>query len=567
MSNLTQELLAKLDIIDVIGRYVNLKKAWSNFTGLCPFHNEKSPSFMVSQPKQIYKCFGCWAGWNSIKFIMEYEKVDFMDAVKELSDRYHFDYRSYLNKPEQWIQTKEIREKIKLMNKKTQQWFVEQLNTNQKASDYLIINRKLDKSVIEQFWLWYAPDSYQQLVEFLKAQWFATADMAQSWIIREHNSEYHSFLRSRITFPIHDHLGTLIWFAWRVINPEDQPKYLNSTETVLYEKSKVLYWLNQAKAHVKEFECLVVVEWYLDVIGLHRIWAPIWVATCGTALTLDHIKLLKRHTQTIKLMFDQDNAWEQAFAKWLKLCLWQWIFPQIITIPWWHKDIDEFANIWWKREDVNSSSADALWTLIDNLTHKYPINTPITRQQYSHILFEFIAEIEDVSLMQHYLGLIAHKLDTTVSVLFASYKQRFKTRTTLRRAESTPKVNKPFQPQTDIAIQSLLFQDFIHDQWRVTPKVDLWLSLIFRIRELSQSEKISQIFEEAPEELQTQFLETQLRRSKQLDSTSSDKQESVIISIVHSIIQSHRKLLLSRIAWGDESSMSLLDEIGKYLKG
>ena len=264
MNKLSEYIVENVDIVDIISRRVQLKRAGSNFSGLSPFQHEKTPSFMVSPQKQIFKDFSSWIGGNVITFIMEYEKVDYMDAIKIIADEQRLDISEFISNSEKSKEYADDREKLKRIHKLAQEFFVDSLKKSPKAIDYLHEKRKLSDNIISDFGIWYAPDSSYALIQHLREKWFNEQDLAQASLAKKWQSDYFSFFRNRITFPIFDTRNNIVWFSARVINPEDQPKYLNSSEQAIFEKSKILYWLNFAKKRLLHF-------WYINQIFLFNL--------------------------------------------------------------------------------------------------------------------------------------------------------------------------------------------------------------------------------------------------------------------------------------------------------
>ena len=268
MSNpIIDDILHSTDIVDIVGKYVPLKKAGSNFSGCCPFHNEKTPSFMVSPTKQIFKCFGCGKGGNVLTFMQEIEKIDFRDAVKELAKMQHIDLEKYDTSLKKNAAESDEKGKLKRIHTLAQNFFRENLQNHPEAQQYLQEVRKLSPELIERFGIGYAPESYYELVQRLRTKGFNDNDILEASLAKRNaNGEIYAFFRNRITFPIADTMGNIVGFSARVLNPEDKPKYLNSAEHKAFEKSKLLYGLNFAKNYIREQQKLIVVEGQMDVL-------------------------------------------------------------------------------------------------------------------------------------------------------------------------------------------------------------------------------------------------------------------------------------------------------------
>jgi len=413
-TSLVDELLSRVDIVDVISKHVPLKRSGSNFSGCCPFHNEKTPSFMVSPQKQIFKCFGCGIGGNVFSFLQEIEKVDFRDAVKTLAEQERIDISQYQNTSSYQQYRQDEKEKMKRMHKLAQDFFVDNLKHNELALQYLKQDRKLTDQIIADFGIGLANDKHYELVQYLRSKGFTDEDFIQASLAKKNlNGEVYSFFKNRITFPIYDLMKNVVGFTARILNPEDQPKYLNSAEHKAFEKSKLLYGLSHAKPHINQFQKLIIVEGQMDVIGLHRLGFPIGVATSGTAITEDHIKILKRYTENLYLLFDNDKAGQQAAFRALKLCYHQDIFPKIVTLPETYKDVDDLANIETGKqlfETCLSDAQDGFIAMFERFRANSDMNSPIDKQKLINAMFEMIIAVGNVTIQEHYKQLLAEKL-------------------------------------------------------------------------------------------------------------------------------------------------------------
>lgn len=525
MSDLTDDILSNIDIVDIVWKYVNLKRVGKNFSWLCPFHREKTPSFTVAPDKQIYKCFGCGAWWNAIKFIMDIERIEFWEAIKILSKNANIDISKYKLNDEKLEKNVTEKEKIKLMNKYTLNFFKENLDKSPVASKYVKELRKLDKAIIDTFWIWYATSNHYDLIKLLKEKWFNDDDIIKAWLWKKWNSQdTYSFFRDRIMFPIFDHMGNNVAFAGRSIDPKDMPKYLNTTETLVYDKSKVLYWLNIAKNYMKEYDKLIVVEWYMDVIALYRAWLPIWIASCGTALTQNHINLAKRYTQNIIFSFDSDDAGIQATIRWLKIAYENDIFPQIIRVPKWFKDLDELVNANSKDEILNiidQNTIDWFDHISQILTASSDIRSPIKRKQLISDLFDIINSIKDHSISDFYLEKIANKLNINYYILrgqFDVYRKTNKNYVKKPEAKAKEAINEKY------LLWCLFLDNFISTSALESEKNKKLIENLIKISSYFESSLINKIISnEITDEEKQQLLQGQLWWEKQLDTMKQDK--------------------------------------------
>lgn len=322
------------DIVRVIGEYVRLKKSGQNFTGLCPFHGEKTPSFAVHPVKQIFHCFGCGKGGDVFTFVMEMEKCQFPDAVRTVAEKCGIAIpRPKERSPEE---RKENQQRAALieMHKEAQSFFVRQLETTAegKAARAYLEDRGLDKETIAQFGIGYAPTGGDILLRFLK-QKYAEKLMADSGLVsRDQSGRLFDRFRRRITFPIANESGKIVAFGCRALG-DDQPKYLNSPETPIYSKSNVLYHMDRAKEGIRRQDFVVLVEGYMDAIAVARTGIGNVVAGCGTSLAEPQIKLLGRFTKRIIVNYDPDAAGQAATERSISLLLEQDFEVRVLALP------------------------------------------------------------------------------------------------------------------------------------------------------------------------------------------------------------------------------------------
>ena len=304
-----EALKARLDIVDVVGSYIELKKAGANFKAPCPFHDEKSPSFVVSPQKQIFHCFGCGIGGDAVKFVMEYEKLNYPEALEKLADSYNFTL-SYTD-------NKHNKPRSQVLDK-LNEWYQTLLAKNQTALSY-IQERGIYESSIEKFGIGYAPDSNATL-NYIRSQQFSTneaIDMGAVGYNEERKQTYARFVE-RITFPIYSANGSIVGFGGRTITGH-QAKYVNSPETAFFNKSRLLYAYHLAKQSLYKKGEIIITEGYLDVIMLHQAGFDNAVATLGTALTHEHLPLLRKGSPRVVMAYDGDKAGRAAALKASKL--------------------------------------------------------------------------------------------------------------------------------------------------------------------------------------------------------------------------------------------------------
>jgi DNA primase len=298
-----EALKARLDIVDVVGSYVELRKAGGNYKAPCPFHDEKTASFVVSPAKQIYHCFGCGVGGDSIKFTMEYEKLNYPEALEKLASSYNFSL-SYSD-------SKNSKPRSQLMER-VNEWYQNLLTTKPDALSY-IKERGIYESSVEKFGIGYAPDS-NETINYVKNQLFNISEAVEMGVIGYDSGRYFARFIQRITFPIHSANGSIVGFGGRTITGH-QAKYVNSPETPFFNKSRLLYAYHHAKQTVHKTKEIVITEGYLDVIMLHQAGFTNAVATLGTALTQEHLPLLRKGEPKIIMAYDGDKAGRSAALK------------------------------------------------------------------------------------------------------------------------------------------------------------------------------------------------------------------------------------------------------------
>ena len=298
-----EQLKSRLDILDVVGSYIELKKAGANYKAPCPFHDDKSPSFVVSPSKQIYHCFGCGAGGDSIRFVMEYEKLSYPESIEKLALQYNFSLQYTDNQHQQ--------KRSQLLDK-LNEYYQNLLTHNQNALAYLK-ERGIFESSIEKFGIGYAPSSGQTL-SYIQKNMFTMKEAIEVGVAGHDNGKSFARFIERITFPIFATNGSIVGFGGRTITGH-QAKYVNSPQTKLFNKSKILYAYNFAKDTIHKNQQIIITEGYLDVIMLHQAGFTNAVATLGTALTPEHLPLLRKGEPRIVMAYDGDSAGAAAALK------------------------------------------------------------------------------------------------------------------------------------------------------------------------------------------------------------------------------------------------------------
>ncbi|MDP7197029.1 MAG: DNA primase, partial [SAR202 cluster bacterium] len=333
MARIPQEIINRIndtaDIVDVVSKYVDLKKRGRNFFGLCPFHNEKTPSFSVAPDKGIYHCFGCGNGGNAVNFIMEYEKISFVDAIQELGGQLGIDVEfSGDNKSKEFFHALyEIHNLAANLYHKT--LFSDK---GKKAKQYLL-DRGIDENLIKLFKIGFAPKNSKFLLESIKAKQYKKDVIEKSGLFGFSNSEIYDRFRSRIMFPIFNTSNKVIAFGGRVFGVDDPAKYMNSPETPLYHKSEIFYGLNLSRDIIHKENYAILVEGYTDVIQLFQAGIKNVIAVSGTAFTEQHVNQIRRLTSKVFLAYDGDSAGTNATLRAGYALLKGGVEPKIIEIP------------------------------------------------------------------------------------------------------------------------------------------------------------------------------------------------------------------------------------------
>jgi DNA primase len=314
------DLLNRIDIVEVVGRHVTLKKAGANFQGLCPFHNEKSPSFSVSPTKQFYHCFGCGAHGSAISFLMEHSGLTYVDSIEELARSAGLTVPREERRPQDLAKQQQAIALSEVMSPAAD-WYKQQLKQNTRAIDYLK-GRGLSGEIAKRFNLGYAPESWQGLEAVFGSysqDSIANVLVEAGLIIQSEAKRYDRF-RDRIMFPIRNPKGQVIAFGGRILDA-GEPKYLNSPETPLFSKGNTLYGLFEARQAIRDKGYVIVCEGYMDVVALAQLGFANGVATLGTACTANHVRALMRQTDRIIFSFDGDAAGQRAAKRALEACL------------------------------------------------------------------------------------------------------------------------------------------------------------------------------------------------------------------------------------------------------
>jgi DNA primase len=410
--NPSEEIKSKLDIVEVLGEYISLRPAGGNLRALCPFHGEKTPSFMVSPEKQIWHCFGCGRGGDIFGFVMEMEGLTFGEALKMLAPRAGVTLK-FEN-----IQESSKRNKLLDIMSTAQEYYHRQMLGNDNIKEYLK-KRGLDEATVRQFKIGYSPESWDDIIKHLREKKYTLEEIFLSGLAikKDNRNEYYNRFRDRVMFPIWDVAGQVVAFTAR-INPnnnspeaEKTGKYINSPETTLYSKGRILFALNFAKQEIKQKNLCIVVEGQMDAISSHQYGFKNTVASSGTALTGEQIKLIKRYTNNIALAFDADSAGQIAADRGIKEAMVAEMDIKIITIPS-GKDPDETL----KNNPADWQKAiDSAVPMMEYYFHKIIKENDLSEVSGKRIVakkaLEMISHFENKIEADHWLKKLSEKID------------------------------------------------------------------------------------------------------------------------------------------------------------
>ena len=331
-----QQILSRIDIVEIVGSFIKLKKRGANYLGLCPFHNEKSPSFTVSPSKEIYKCFGCGRSGNSISFLMEAEKYSYVEALRWLAAKYNVEIEESETSPE-YKQQQQVADSLYIINNFAQKYFTEALLNSEEGQDIALSylkERGFREEIIKKFQLGYNGETRDGFTKAALAAQYSLEYLQKTGLVNVRDGNAYDNYRDRIIFPIHNQSGKVLGFGARIIKKNDKaPKYINSPENEIYVKSKILYGSYFARQAIdKADECLLV-EGYTDVVSLHQAGVENVVASGGTSLTPDQLRMIKKYTNNLTIIYDGDSAGIKAALRGLDLALEESLNVKLVLIP------------------------------------------------------------------------------------------------------------------------------------------------------------------------------------------------------------------------------------------
>lgn len=417
------------DIVEVISEDVKLKRAGRNYFGLCPFHHEKTPSFSVSQDKQIYKCFGCGEVGNAITYTMKTKNLSFPEAIKLLADRVNID----IDIDGKGNEKNTFKNKMYKINVDAARYFFGNLIKNKKAVNYFL-NRGVTGKTIKRFGLGYAKDNWDGTLSYLKNKGYKEQDILEAGLaVRGRNNSCYDRFRNRVIFPVFDYKGRVIGFGGRVLD-DSKPKYLNSPETYIFKKGTNLYGLNYAiKQRTRK---LIIVEGYMDCITLHQYGIENVVASLGTALTMNQGRLLKRYADRVIISYDADVAGQAATMRGLQILKEVGLEVRILTVPE-GKDPDEFVRNNGKEAylELVNKSLPLIEYKIEMAKKNINFNNPHHIAKYAEKVINIIIPLEPVK-RDLYIKKLAEKTNIKIQTLYDQLNDKIK-----KSGENSEKMN------------------------------------------------------------------------------------------------------------------------------
>ncbi|MBI1977073.1 MAG: DNA primase [Candidatus Omnitrophica bacterium] len=418
-----EQIRDRADIVEIVSGYVSLKKTGRNFKGLCPFHHEKTPSFLVSSEKQIYHCFGCGEGGNVLSFLMKMERTTFPETVEFLADRLGIPIPQTKTAAAGNASSQELYD----ANGLAARYYHEILlrSAQESVVRRYLAKRGISKEMITKFQIGFAPDQWEGLIHFAKAKGVSLSSLVRAGLaLQKENGGHYDRFRNRLIFPIFDLRGRAVGFGGRVLDEEGTPKYLNSPETEVYQKGRQLYGLWFAKEPIREKDAVLIVEGYMDLIALYQHGVDFVTATCGTALTAEQIRLLKRFTHRVIVVYDGDKAGQMASLRGLDLLLEEGCQVRLMDLPA-GQDPDDFVRASGAavfRQKMQEAK-DLLEYKLGLLMREKDIRDPYQKSQLAREMLATIHRVESPVSRGEYLKQLSERIHVREQDLWNEWKQ------------------------------------------------------------------------------------------------------------------------------------------------
>jgi DNA primase len=469
LNSQVDEIKSKVDIVDVISEYVPLKQAGTNWKAPCPFHNEKTPSFMVSRDKQIFHCFGCGEGGDVFSFVQKIENMEFPDALKILAEKAGVK----LQKMDPAVSS----QKTKLMDicHLSAEFFHKALTSSKQgqiARDY-IAKRKLSPETLVDFKIGFAPDSWDLLLNLLRKKGYKDQDiLASGMVVKNDRGQLYDRFRQRLMFPIFDQHANCVGFTGRILDASKENqggKYVNTPQTLIYNKSLIAFGLDKAKSEIKKQDLVVVVEGNMDVIASHQAGVTNVIASSGTALTQEQLKILQRYTNNLALCFDADLAGQVAADRGIDTALSLGLNVKVITLPKEIngqpiKDPDDCIkqNVSYWQESI-AKAQNIMDFYFDKVFKQFDPSNPLAKKEIAAKLLKQIAKLADKVEQNHWLGQLAGKLSVPENILQETFNTYLhKAETAKPEVKLEPKIRKSREEQLSEQVLALIFKYPVH---------------------------------------------------------------------------------------------------------
>lgn len=553
MPGQVDEVKSKTDIVSVIGEHVDLKKAGSNYKGLCPFHSEKTPSFMVSPEMQIYKCFGCGEGGDVIAFLQEYEGMEFYEALKHLADKAGIKLKPIQGKK---YSRKEELYKINSLAQKFYTYILHNHKTGKPVLKYLKEQRGLKMRSIKEFKLGYSPNVPFALKRYADKKDVSIADLQEAGIVYKRNGKAFDRFRGRVIFPLQDHRGNIAGFAGRVLPGNDKlAKYINTPETPVYHKSYMLYGLYTTRRDIKQKDRAIITEGELDMISTWQIGIENVVALKGSAFTREQVNLLSRYTKNIILALDADLAGDAAAKRGIKLAQEQGFEIRIAELEG-YKDPDDAARE--NPEALRKAIKDAknVWDyLIDSIFDSYDVEKGLDKAKISKEVVPVLASILDDIVQAHYVDLVAKRLSVPVEAVSRQVASAKTSAPREAEADGIDTEQRSAKTRRELMEEHLLIAGFRSDPDKLLKQKAL-LTTSFAKRMLQElglylknnDYDLGRFAEQLPEELRDGFSTIVLKQFEGIDDDRRNVWQREFDALVHEIRLSDVKAELENAA-------------------
>lgn len=461
-----EDIKNKLDIVDVISQYMPLKKAGRNHKGLCPFHSEKTPSFMVSSEKQIFHCFGCGKGGDIFGFLMEKEGLSFAEALNQLAEKAGIELKT---------RSRDWGEKSKLftINELTTKFFEKSLTDSKEGRNAInyLINREVSRDIIKIFRLGYAPKGWEYLYKFLQRKEYSKSDIDKAGLIVQRRKGWGDKFRNRIMFPIANVSGKITGFTGRVLDPEDLPKYLNSPETPVFNKSKILYGLSVTKEEISKTKIVILVEGQMDVLASYQSGVKNVVASSGTALTSDQINLIRRYAETLILALDADSAGSQATKRAIELASASDLEIKVAILGK-YKDPDEAIKEGvdkWK--EIIDKAVPVIDFYIKYAVDKHGKETIVSKKKIVSEVLPVISLLDSPVEKDQYIKKLALVVDVNAQRLYEALNKVKKGSTSVKRERKTTEDAKPTEAKDPNWLEKRVLSILLYKPNYITPDI------------------------------------------------------------------------------------------------